>query len=92
MKKRATLFEKRYFEIKVSVREIRKKLMMTQEEFSRTFGIPLSTLKNWEQGRRGARPRTTALLLLKLIEESPESVGKEVAKILRVRKLPSPSK
>jgi len=34
------------------VRAIRRRLRMSQQEFSRVYRIPLATLKNWEQGRR----------------------------------------
>jgi putative transcriptional regulator len=36
----------------VNVRTIRRRLRLTQHEFSRRFGIPQGTLRDWEQGRR----------------------------------------
>ena len=37
---------------RIEPQAVRKRLAMSQQEFSRAFGIPLATLQNWEQGRR----------------------------------------
>ena len=34
----------------MTIQEIRKLTHMTQRQFSTFFGIPLGTLRNWEQG------------------------------------------
>ena len=49
----------------LDVTEIRKKTKMTQKEFSQSFQIPLSTLRQWEQGKR--LPQGPAQALLKII-------------------------
>ena len=36
----------------MDVAKIRKKTKMSQKEFSESFRIPLSTLRQWEQGKR----------------------------------------
>jgi putative transcriptional regulator len=36
----------------VNVKSIRRRLKLTQDEFSRRFAIPQVTLRDWEQGRR----------------------------------------
>lgn len=36
----------------VKPKEIRERLHMSQSKFSQAFGIPLGTLRNWEQGTR----------------------------------------
>jgi len=54
------------------IRTIRKKVASSTKEFERRFGIPASTMNNWEQGRRAPDP--AARLLLKLIEADPEAV------------------
>ncbi len=59
------------------VRAIRRKLRMSQERFAATFRIPLSTLKNWEQGRR--RPDAPATAYLKAISLRPEEIGEALA-------------
>ena len=33
------------------IRAVRRALGLTQEEFSQRYGIPLGTLRDWEQGR-----------------------------------------
>lgn len=41
----------------------------TQRTFADAIGVPVKTLRNWEQGRR--KPTGPALVLLKLIERDP---------------------
>ncbi len=53
---------------------IRKKTKMSQKEFSRFFFIPLSTLRQWEQGKRV--PQGPAQALLRIIDKDAESVLK----------------
>lgn len=55
---------------RVVPREIRKQMHMSQKEFSSAFGIPLSTLRNWEQGRR--QLDATAISYLKTIMKYPK--------------------
>lgn len=59
----------------VDVKSIRKKLRMTQEEFSQ-FGFTVASIRNWESHRR--TPEGPARVLLKVIEKNP----KEVTKVL----------
>lgn len=49
----------------VKPKEILEELNMSQQEFSKAYGIPLATLRNWEQGRR--KLDTTAIAYLKAI-------------------------
>jgi putative transcriptional regulator len=60
------------------VATMRRRLRLTQEEFSARFAIPLGTLRDWEQ-RRSA-PDATAQAYLKVIAADPESVAKAVGK------------
>jgi putative transcriptional regulator len=43
---------------------------MTQLEFSKKMGIPLETIRNWEQGKRS--PTGAAKALLRILDRSPE--------------------
>ena len=52
----------------MDVAKIRKKTKLTQKEFSEAFEIPLSTLRQWEQGQRV--PRGPAQSLLKIIDKN----------------------
>lgn len=54
------------------VRAIRRKVARSVRAFEARFGIPASTVNNWEQGRR--KPDPAARLLLKIIETDPEVV------------------
>jgi putative transcriptional regulator len=54
------------------VKEIRKKLHMTQEQFALRFHLPLGTLRDWEQGAK--QPDTAARSYLRVIEKAPQTV------------------
>jgi putative transcriptional regulator len=49
---------------------IRKRLNMTQEQFAEALGIPVATLRNWEQGRNAIDPAARSLLIL--VARDPE--------------------
>ena len=52
-------------------RRVRKRLGLTQEEFSLRIEVPLNTIRNWEQGKRS--PTGAAKALLRVLDKSPES-------------------
>ena len=54
------------------IKGIRQKLKKSQSEFAMMIGVSISTLQNWEQGRR--RPDGPARALLKIAAEKPEAV------------------
>jgi len=56
---------------------LRKRLGMTQTEFARALRIPLSTLRNWEQGR--VLPDPAARSLLTVVAKNPKVVLKALA-------------
>lgn len=49
---------------------IRKRIGMTQEAFASALGIPVATLRNWEQGRNAVDPAARSLFLL--VARDPE--------------------
>jgi putative transcriptional regulator len=51
---------------------LRRALAVTQEEFAACIRIPLSTLRDWEQGR--SEPDQTARAYLTVIARDPEGV------------------
>ena len=55
-----------------NLKEIRKKLHMTQEQFALRFHLPLGTLRDWEQGAK--QPDTAARSYLRVIEKAPQTV------------------
>jgi putative transcriptional regulator len=59
-----------------NVKEVRTKLGLSQEAFSKRFGISLRTLQQWEQERRA--PDGQAALLLSVIERAPGIVASVV--------------
>jgi putative transcriptional regulator len=50
---------------------IRSRLGMTQTVFADALGVPVATLRNWEQGR--TQPEPAALALLRIVEREPEA-------------------
>lgn len=52
-------------------RNIRGRTGLTQAAFAARIGVPVETVRNWEQGKRS--PRGPARALLKVIEEAPEA-------------------
>ena len=54
------------------VKAIRQRLGKSQSEFAAMLGVSISTLQNWEQGRR--RPEGPARALLKIAAENPKAV------------------
>lgn len=57
---------------RVEPKAIREQLNMSQSEFSHAFGIPVSTLRNWEQGRR--QLDATAISYLRAIMKYPKEI------------------
>ena len=51
-------------------RRIRGHTRLTQAEFAARLGVPIDTVRNWEQGKRA--PRGPARALLKLIDRAPD--------------------
>ena len=58
----------------VVVKNIRKKLHVSQSKFAYMIGVSINTLQNWEQGRR--KPEGPAMALLKVAETDPKTVMK----------------
>ena len=56
---------------------LRKRLGMTQEAFARALRIPLSTLRNWEQGR--VLPDPAARSLLTIVAKNPKAALEALA-------------
>lgn len=61
----------------LDVKQIRSRLGKSQSEFAQMIGVSVSTLQNWEQGRR--RPRGPARALLTVAAENPEAVSAVLA-------------
>jgi putative transcriptional regulator len=57
----------------VDVKAIRQRLEKSQSEFARMIGVSISTLQNWEQGRR--RPAGPAGALVRVAAANPEAVS-----------------
>jgi putative transcriptional regulator len=55
-----------------AVRELRRRARLTQLEFAARLGVPVETIRNWEQGKRS--PRGPARALLAVIAHAPETV------------------
>jgi len=53
------------------VRDLRRRAQLTQIEFAARLGVPVDTIRNWEQGKR--LPRGPARALLAVIAHAPEA-------------------
>ena len=51
-------------------RRVRSQTRLTQAEFAARIGVPIETVRNWEQGKRS--PRGPARALLKLLDHAPD--------------------
>jgi len=51
-------------------RGVRARTRLTQAEFAARIGVPIETVRNWEQGKRS--PRGPARALLKVIDRAPD--------------------
>jgi putative transcriptional regulator len=60
------------------VRDLRRRARLTQLEFAARLGVPVETIRNWEQGKRA--PRGPARALLAVIAHAPETVFAALAK------------
>ena len=52
-------------------RNIRGATRLTQAEFAARIGVPIETVRNWEQGKRS--PTGAAKALLKVLDKAPEA-------------------
>jgi putative transcriptional regulator len=60
------------------VRDLRRRARLTQQEFAERLGVPVETIRNWEQGKR--MPRGPARALLAVIAHAPETVFAALAR------------
>jgi putative transcriptional regulator len=52
-------------------RRVRRRLGLSQAEFSQCIDVPIDTIRNWEQGKR--YPTGAAKSLLKILDKAPEA-------------------
>lgn len=76
--KRGEIKPSRVFEFTApDVKALRESLHKSQSEFAKMIGVSLSTLQNWEQGRR--KPVGPAQALLKVVQLQPDAVLKALS-------------
>jgi putative transcriptional regulator len=61
------------------VKALRQRLGMTQAEFAEAFGLPISTLRDWEQLR--SNPDAPARALLRAIEREPDTMRRLLSRV-----------
>jgi putative transcriptional regulator len=66
-----------------AVRDLRRRAHLTQQEFAARLGVPVETIRNWEQGKR--MPRGPARALLAVIAHAPETVFAALARVSLAR-------
>lgn len=60
-----------------NVRAIRTRLRMTQEAFAKAIGVPVATVRNWEQSRTNMDPAVRSLL--RVVEREPDAAFRALA-------------
>lgn len=63
----------------IDVKAVRAATRMSQQAFADTFRLKVTTLRDWEQGRRA--PDTGSVTLLKMIEADPQAVRELLHKV-----------
>jgi putative transcriptional regulator len=63
---------RRFYVNEINVPQLRSRFELTQNKFAKLLGISVSTLRNWEQGRR--KPQGAARVLLQIADLHPEAV------------------
>lgn len=61
----------------IDIPGIRKRAGLTQQAFARQIGVPLGTLRNWEQGRR--MPDGPARVLIAMLDRDPMIVARTLS-------------
>jgi putative transcriptional regulator len=68
----------RRFEVdSAAIKELRSQTKLSQPAFAGLLGVEVSTLRNWEQGRR--EPTGPAKALLRALRNDPQNVLKALA-------------
>ena len=62
----------------LDIKAIRAKTKLSQHGFARAYGIEVSALRDWEQGRRV--PDRAAQTLITIIDRAPDVVAKLLAR------------
>jgi putative transcriptional regulator len=60
-----------------NIKALRTRTQLSQPDFAALLGVGVSTLRNWEQGRRG--PTGPARALLRAIRNDPKNVLRALA-------------
>jgi len=63
---------RRFYVNEINVSQLRSRFELTQNKFAQMLGISVSTLRNWEQGRR--KPEGPARVLLQIADLHPEAI------------------
>ena len=60
-----------------NVQVIRTRLRMTQQAFAKAIGVPVATVRNWEQSRTNMDPAVRSLL--RVVEREPDAALRALA-------------
>jgi putative transcriptional regulator len=67
---------RRYTPDQLLVLIVRRELKLSQQAYSKLLGVPVATIRDWEQGRR--QPDCAAITLVKVARKHPE-ILREIA-------------
>lgn len=63
----------------VNVKAIRQAVKLTQDQFAKTYHLPIGTVRDWEQNR--SQPDSGSKVYLRMIEADPRAVRRIVSKV-----------
>jgi len=63
----------------LDIKSIRRATNLSQNQFAKTYHLPVSTIQDWEQQRRV--PDAPGRVLLSMIEADPQGVAKMIEQI-----------
>ncbi len=63
----------------LDVKSIRLSTKLTQDQFAKTYRLPLGTVRDWEQNR--SRPDSGARAYLQIIQANPRAVQEIVSQV-----------
>lgn len=62
------------------IKEMRKKLGLSQQKFSEVFGVPMQSLRNWELEKR--KPNRSTQLYFLMIDRFPQEAAAIAAGVI----------
>jgi len=63
------------------LKDLRRRLDLTQDEFAERYAVPVGNIRNWEQVSRGTQPDAMARLVIQMIAADPDGAAELVREV-----------